>query len=737
MTNIPNIPQSESLNNGPPRLLKEKQRQNDLLDALCEANPSGVAVLVGPELHFAYVNPVYRYLTPDPKIDPLGKSYDQVWPEKTRYAHRDHFRQVLECGQPFQAEGIEHIFLDGGRRIFTVQARRMNWDQQPACLLILWDTTEQKIAEERLAYHTELLENVHDAIIATDVQMNITAWNPAAEQLYGWSESEALGQNMAQLVRSELVGKAREQVMDELLNSGFFQGELIHYSRDGRRLVIEGRTKIQKDACGKVIGLITSNRDITERTQNEERLVDFLESTHDSFFALDRDWNFVYVNQRYGKIVDLDPQEMVGKNFWELFPNYVGTPIEQIYRKGMVEGQPIHFQSLGMYSDRWYDISINTNRDGISVFAADRTEKIQAAERLRESEERFRVLADNNPSFIWVTDAQGGNQFVNRTYREYFGVTTEQVEGGTWQPFLHPEDGPAYVTEFMQATHEHTPFNAEVRVKRKDGEWRWMSTQAEPLFSASGVYLGHVGNSSDITERLNSGEETRARTSKIELQQRLLEQREQERQQIARDLHDGPVQALTVATYAISGALMDGCSPVVAQQLEAIQTSLQEQISELRAYAGELRPPTLSKFGLGKAILSHSDTFQEKHPELHVTFDNQQEGGLLPEEKRLALYRIYQESLVNILKHAKATQVMIHLLKDQNEVVLEIRDNGKGFEAPKDWLELARHAHLGLVGMRERAEAIGGHLEVHSHSGQGTQIQIHVPLQEPGEIAQL
>jgi two-component system cell cycle sensor histidine kinase/response regulator CckA len=119
---------------------------------------------------------------------------------------------------------------------------------------------------------------------------------------------------------------------------------------------------------------------------------------------------------------------------------------------------------------------------------------------VRESEERFRTMADGSPVILWVTDASGENQFVNRKYLEYFGVTFEEMLGARWQPFFHPDDAPRYVEEFMSAVRERRPFSGEARVRRKD-EWRWITTHGEPRYSETGDFLGHVGITMDVSER--------------------------------------------------------------------------------------------------------------------------------------------------------------------------------------------------------------------------------------------
>jgi PAS domain S-box-containing protein len=124
-------------------------------------------------------------------------------------------------------------------------------------------------------------------------------------------------------------------------------------------------------------------------------------------------------------------------------------------------------------------------------------------------------MADGCPAIMWVSDAQGGNRFANRTFREFFGTTSEQVEGGKWHPLLHPDDAPNYLAAFRRAIEEHTPFRAEARARRADGEWRWIASYAEPRFSPDGEFLGHVGLSPDITERKQAEESLRSSEEKF------------------------------------------------------------------------------------------------------------------------------------------------------------------------------------------------------------------------------
>ncbi len=269
---------------------------------------------------------------------------------------------------------------------------------------------------------------------------------------------------------------------------------------------------------------------------------------------------------------------------------------------------------------------------------------------------------------------------------------------------------------------------------RQDGREVVLESVNIALRDAAGRISGYLATSRDVTERKTHEQEVRDRTVRIELQRRLLEQREQERLKIARDLHDGPVQELTGLTYALEGLAYNTGDPRLTGELQALRAGVQTQIDNLRRFAQELRPPNLVKFGLEKTILSHLDDFREKYPAIQVEFRCELGPERLPDEVRLGLFRIYQEMMTNVAKHSQASQVRILARRTSREVSLEIQDNGVGFAVPCDWLELARAGHLGLVGMQERAEEIGGKWEIDSHPGQGTRIRVAVPVSREATI---
>ena len=222
-------------------------------------------------------------------------------------------------------------------------------------------------------------------------------------------------------------------------------------------------------------------------------------------------------------------------------------------------------------------------------------------------------------------------------------------------------------------------------------------------------------------------ERKRTQAELAEVQRRLTESREAERVRLAQDLHDGPVQELYGVSFRLSG--LKEALPDEAEQngLAAVQSTIQQVIQSLRATFSELRPPALAPFGLEKALRSHAEQFQIAHPELEINLKLTPDGQALPEPVRLALFRIYQEALNNVLRHAEAKKIWIRLTLEVTQAILEIQDDGLGFKMTQRWIELARQGHLGLVGISERVEALGGRLQIISARGAGALIRVSVP----------
>ncbi len=209
--------------------------------------------------------------------------------------------------------------------------------------------------------------------------------------------------------------------------------------------------------------------------------------------------------------------------------------------------------------------------------------------------------------------------------------------------------------------------------------------------------------------------------------------REAERSHLASELHDGPVQEV----QRILRSYVDQLSTMTTEEQNAklaeIETDLRGVAGSLRSICSDLKPPVLVHFGLARAIEMLTRDFQTRNPGIQVDLDIGPDPGRLSMETRLVLYRIVQEALTNVEKHAAADRVVVTLMRDGNTVRITVEDDGSGFKVPSRLMKFEHSGHYGLSGMLQRARASDGRLDVSSRPGEGTRIVVSVPYQ-PTEV---
>lgn len=300
--------------------------------------------------------------------------------------------------------------------------------------------------------------------------------------------------------------------------------------------------------------------------------------------------------------------------------------------------------------------------------------------------------------------------------------------------FISAADRPLHAQHFAElARGEREGYELELRRHIGGRGPAWVRLTLSLLRDEAGAPYRAIAMAQDVSERRAVAAELQ------ELKRHLARSEEEQRTRLAQELHDGPLQDLYAARYRLKGLQAQAKDAAAARQFTAVEERLQQVSDTLRAICNDLRPPALAPFGLEAAIRSHAEQFQQSYPDLRVTLDLTPDSQALPEYLRLALYRVYQEMLSNVARHAEATDVLVRFAIQEKEVLLEIQDNGVGFEVPERWIELARRGHLGLLGASERIEEIDGRLLILSASGQGTIVRVraprmheHAPMHEEG-----
>ncbi len=285
--------------------------------------------------------------------------------------------------------------------------------------------------------------------------------------------------------------------------------------KDGRTL--ERYSLSLRSESGQYLGHARFFRDLTDQKQaeqalreSEERFRIMADGCPIGIWMSDEEGRTRFVNRTYREFCGI-ASEGVDPDAWRALIHPDDRPaFVEGFERALREHTPFKTESRHRRADgawRWVEsyavprFSKDLKFLGLSGTSKDVTERWQAEQALKESEERFRVMADGCPLPMWVTGAEGGVQFVNRALREFTGAGKEQVEGDNWLMFSHPDDAQAFFEESRRVVRERVPFKTETRFRRADGEWRWLAIVGEPRLSSSGEFMGHIGLGMDITER--------------------------------------------------------------------------------------------------------------------------------------------------------------------------------------------------------------------------------------------
>ena len=347
----------------------------------------------------------------------------------------------------------------------------------------------------------------------------------------------------------------------------------------------------------------------------------------------------------------------------------------------------------------------------------------------------FRLLVEHMPAVVHISalDDSSSTLYISPQVEELLGYTPQEwvEDPGLWARVVHPEDRNRIMASHLEHLGSGGVWADEYRMIGRNGRTVWIREHSTLISNEAGEPQFEQGVWLDITER-KQAEENLVRSYRTlraadhqrqQLLATLVTAQEQERRRIAGDIHDDALQHLAVTLLQLELA-EKGSDPFKGERLAEIKQNLRAAVESLRRVLFETRPPLLDEAGLVAAIriylrqIASESSFRH---EIRSTLTREPVG-----EVRTVAYRIVQEAVTNIRKHAGAKMVSVTLMDDGDGILVHVLDDGRGFTR-KDVTRAGR-SHIGLLSMRERAELAGGWLEIDSTPGSGTTVAFWLPL---------
>jgi len=635
---------------------------------------------------------------------------------------------------------------DGDVRLTLVSAELIEINGEPCILSVATDITDLARAERA----TQTLEDRFSQFFATvpeycyiiSPEGNILDVNPAACEALGCSKEELVGRPWFAIYAPESHSRLAELTENWKRKGKLRNEEMVIQTRRGEKRTVLLNVGSVVDADRNVLQSACVQVDITERKladaalrQSEERFRLAMNNVAAGLYTLDLQGLVTYVNPAAEAMLGWTSAELVGKNMHDVahYMHSDGTPFPasdcarlQVLQHGIElrEHEDVFIRKNGNSFPVVYSASplIRDGKTvGIVVGFRDDTYRRQADQAMRESEERFRLVANSAPVTIWMSDVNNLCIWVNQRWVEFTGRPLETQLGDGWTENVHPEDLGRCMDIFMKASYLRESFQVEYRLRRYDGEYSWMVGSGVPRFNGDGSFAGYIGSAFDATE-IKQAEQVLSTLS-----QRLIEAHEQERTWIARELHDDIGQRLALLMMRLEGLKpkLPASFPELRHEIQDAGKQLEGLGSDIQILSRSLHPSKLQYLGLVQGAASFCSELSATQ-KVEIDFQSENIPADLPQEISLCLYRVLQEALQNAIKHSGSRRFEVFLGGSSKGIHLAVHDSGVGFDPVK-----AMKGHgLGLTSMKERLKLVNGSLFIDSQLHHGATIDARVPLNQ-------
>jgi PAS domain S-box-containing protein len=684
---------------------------------------------------YVSVNRAGEKLSGYPRDEIVGKHFTEfVAPEQVDQVRHKLARKLIT--QQGASYVVEAIAKDGRRVPVEVNSNLLYENGAPVAVQgLARDITERLSAERAIRQaeqkYRDIFENAGEGIFQSTPEGQFLAANPALARMLGYDSPKELILSLKDISTQIYVdANGRDEFRHLLAEQEMVRGfEHQVFKKDGATIWISVNARAVRDEQGRLLYYEGTAQDITETKCAADRLREYekvVEGLEEMIVVIDRDYRYLIANRAFLKYRGASREELVGHQV----PEFLGEEIfEKVVKKNLDEcfkGKVVKYEMTFTYREigernlfiSYFPIEGTAGIDRVAAVLQDVTEQKRAEEALRQSEERFSKAFHSSPAALSVALLEDGRLLeVNDAFLRMTGYTRDEVIGRSTLELGLWVDSNQRI-KMAGLLHERgTEADLEIIFCKKSGEVR------NGLLSVDVIELSGkpcvLGIAQDITER------KRAEAALRNYSRLLIEAQEAERQKIARELHDQIGQVLTAVRINLHN-IRKSCETAESRSLIDEGMGMVDQaLEQVRDLSFELRPSLLDDLGLIAALRWYADRYTQRTGiRTTMVADLPVDQIRLRKELETACFRIVQEALTNVARHARAKNISINLATLNHEIILSIKDDGIGFDEPAPD-GAASASRLGLRGMKERALGLGGRLEISSSSARGTEIRAY------------
>ena len=582
-----------------------------------------------------------------------------------------------------------------------------------------------------------------------------TYFNKSWLEFTGRTLEQELGNGWTESIHSDDRERCLETYRSSVKRQSAFKIEYRLRRADGQYRWVLSHEEPRFDSDGILEGYIGSCLDIDERKVAEKtsaRLAAIVQSSDDAIVAKDLNGIITSWNGSAERIFGYTEEEVLGKSITIIIPPELQAEEKQILTRLRAGERIDHFETVRVAKNRarvLVSLTVSPVKDssgrivGASKIARDVTQIRKVEQALRESEQRMRFCLESAHVGTWQWDIESGKVSWSENMEKIHGRASESLSGDSQSSLegIYAEDRERVQQAVRRALENDGRYHTEYRQTRSDGSVGWMEAHGQVVYDSSQRPVSMMGVCWDISERKRSEdalrearerleERVKERTAELDRAQerlrrlsgKLLRMQDDERRRIARELHDTAGQllvALNLCLVPVEQELLKKNDSALAAQVKESLNLIDELSSDLRTMSHLLHPPLLDEAGLHSAVRWYVEGFAQRS-KIDVNLELDPNVGRLSAELETAIFRIVQECLTNIHRHAESSSARITITRDADGIRMEIHDQGKGMPMPMP------RSGVGIQGMRERVRQLGGQFEIESGSD-GTLVMATFP----------